>query len=81
MNQVWVYALRFTDDTIYVGMTNDLDRRMTEHKRRQSPSTRKFTGDFEIIYQQNFTDYVQARRHEKYLKSGSGRKLLESVST
>jgi predicted GIY-YIG superfamily endonuclease len=73
---VTVYALRFDSGSIYVGMTKDLDRRLEEHGRRQSPSTRKLAGDFEVIYQQRFTDYVQARRHEKYLKSGGGRKLL-----
>ena len=81
MNQVWVYALRFEDGTIYVGMTKDLDRRLTEHERRQSPSTKRLKGEFEVIYRRSFADYMQARRHEKYLKSGAGRKLLQSVST
>jgi putative endonuclease len=81
MSQIWVYGLRFAGGAIYVGMTNNLDRRMTEHKRRQSPSTRKLAGEFELIYQRSFTDYPQARAHEKYMKSGAGRQLLKSVRT
>lgn len=73
---IWVYAIRFEGDEIYVGMTNDLDRRMNEHEKRQSPSTRRYAGKFELIYQSLFTDYKTARKHEKYLKSGAGRKLL-----
>jgi putative endonuclease len=73
---VVVYAIRFENGEIYVGMTDDLDRRMTEHRRRQSPSTRRFRGGFEIIYQATFPDYRQARAHEKFLKSGAGRSLL-----
>jgi predicted GIY-YIG superfamily endonuclease len=80
MSEVWVYALRFANAAIYVGMTNDLDRRVTEHKRRQSPSTRRLKGAFEVIYQERFPDYRSARKHEKFLKSGAGRKLLASVS-
>ncbi len=81
MSQVLVYALRFADGAIYVGMTKDLSRRVSEHKRRQSPSTRELAGEFVVIYQQGFADYAQARVQEKYLKSGAGRRLLQSVRT
>jgi putative endonuclease len=79
MGEIWVYAIRFDDGVIYVGMTNDLTRRMAEHKRRQSPSTRKLSGEFGVIYQKSFPDYAQARAHEKYMKSGAGRRFLQSV--
>jgi putative endonuclease len=81
MSQVVVYALRFHDGALYVGITKDLQRRTREHERRQSPSTRKLTGSFEIIYQRAFASYSEARSHEKYLKSGGGRKFLESART
>jgi len=79
MEVVTVYALRFTTGEVYVGMTKELHRRMEEHRRRQSPSTRRFKGNFEVIYQKDFCDYIQARRHEKYLKSGAGRSMLRSA--
>jgi putative endonuclease len=79
MPVVRVYALRFEDGAIYVGLTKDVDRRMEEHSRRQSPSTRRFSGDFNLIYTKEFKDYVTARQHEKYLKSGAGRRLLQGV--
>jgi len=72
-----VYAIRFEEGAIYVGLTKDLDRRMEEHRRRQSPSTRRFMGQFSLIYQQAFETYPEARKHEKYLKSGAGRRLLK----
>ena len=77
---IFVYALRFVDGAIYVGLTKDLSRRLKEHARRQSPSTKRFEGDFELFYQESFPGYVEARAHEKFLKSGAGRKLLASVS-
>jgi putative endonuclease len=73
---VTVYALRFESEQIYVGMTSDPSRRFEEHRRRQSPSTRRFAGEFEMIYSREFPNHAQARSHEKYLKSGAGRRAL-----
>jgi putative endonuclease len=78
---IWTYALQFEDGTIYVGLTKNLKRRMEEHRRRQSPSTRRFTGAFRMIYQNALPTYPEARSHEKYLKSGPGRLFLQSVGT
>ncbi|NQU11994.1 hypothetical protein HQ590_14465 [bacterium] len=60
-------------------MTKDLQRRQQEHRRRQSPSTRRHLGQFRIVYQRPFEDYPAARSHEKFLKSGAGRQLLQSA--
>ncbi|MGV3774563.1 MAG: GIY-YIG nuclease family protein [Verrucomicrobiales bacterium] len=76
-----VYAIRFQGGEIYIGMTNDLERRLQEHSRRQSPSTKKFKGSFILIHEKVCLDYSQARRHEKYLKSGAGRTLLKNITT
>jgi putative endonuclease len=76
---VWVYALEFEGGSNYVGLTKDLSRRMAEHRRRQSPSTRRLHGPFRVIYQQAFGSYAEARQHEKFLKSGRGRQLLQSL--
>ena len=46
MESVTVYALRFEEGQVYVGLTNDLPRRLGEHRRRQSPSTKRFEGEF-----------------------------------
>ena len=73
---VTVYALRFESGETYIGMTSDLSRRLEEHRRRQSPSTLRFVGEFELIQTREFADHAQARIHEKYLKSGAGRRTL-----
>jgi len=62
---------------IYVGMTNDLERRLSEHKRGQSKYTKKFI-DFILIYKEEFDSYINARKKEKYLKSGCGKEFLKS---
>ena len=78
--EVVVYALEFADGALYVGITKDLDRRLVEHRRRQSPSTRRHLGEFRVRYTRSFASYGEARRHEKFLKSGAGRRELKSIT-
>ena len=63
---------------IYVGMTNDLERRISEHRRGQSFYTKRFT-DFYVIYSEHFASYIDGRRKEKFLKNGSGKEFLKSL--
>ena len=77
VNKVVVYAVRSETGQIYVGLTKDLPRRLSEHSRRQSPSTRRLQGKLELIYEREFSTYPEARQHEKYLKSGAGRNFLK----
>jgi predicted GIY-YIG superfamily endonuclease len=76
MPAVTVYAIRFDSGETYVGITANLPRRLEEHRRRQSPSTRKFLGEFAVIHTEEMPNYRRARSREKYLKSGAGRQSL-----
>ena len=78
---IWTYVLQFEDGTTCAGLTKDLKRRLEEHRRRQSPSTRRFSGASRVIYQNAFPTYREARAHEKCLKLGAGHLFLQSVRT
>jgi len=78
MRAIVVYAIKFESGQTYVGISDDLDRRFEEHRRRQSPSTKRFFGEFRLIYPKSFPDYLSTRQHEKFLKSGAGRQLLDA---
>lgn len=76
---IYIYAIY--DDVlkeIYVGMTNDLERRLAEHKRGQSRYTKKFSNFF-LIYNEECLDYKSGRKREKYLKSGCGKEFLKKM--
>jgi putative endonuclease len=62
----------------YVGITNNLQRRLREHKYKQSKGS-QVIGDFKLILQEEYPDYKSAREREKYLKSGSGRRWLDET--
>ncbi len=64
-----VYILRCSDDTLYTGITNDLDKRLHEHN--HSPSGAKYTRSrrpVELLYQEACGDRGAALRREIAIK-------------
>ena len=68
----WVYILASRDrGTLYVGVTNDLVRRVAEHREAGS---RSFTSKYcvtKLVYLQQFEDANNAIQREKNLKHWS----------
>jgi putative endonuclease len=62
----------------YVGITNDLPRRLREHASRHTQAGRVL-GEFELVHAEVFSDHRGARVREKFLKSGQGRKWLDKL--
>ena len=57
-------------------MTNDLERRIEEHNRGYSQSTKAYLP-FELVYYEVYSSRLEARKREKYLKSSAGRRYLK----
>jgi putative endonuclease len=75
----FAYALRSeTDGGFYVGMTSNPERRVKEHNAGYGQSTRS-RGPFEIVYVERCDSRLEARKREKFLKSGVGREFLKTV--
>jgi putative endonuclease len=74
-----VYILKNTNSSFhYVGMTNNLERRLREHDSGYSRTTRRYLP-LMLLYTETYSDRVSARRREKYLKSGAGREYIKSL--
>jgi putative endonuclease len=70
---VWyVYFLALDNGDVYVGSTNDLKRRFRSHQLGEVVSTRPFLPAKLKSYIGLETE-VQARKLERYFKSGSGK--------
>ena len=71
-----LYSINF--DRTYTGMTKDLDRRIKEHNKGRNKSTKPY-APWKLVYQEVFDSRIEARKREKYLKSGNGREYLKTV--
>ena len=64
---VYILASR-RDGTLYVGVTNDLARRIGEHKSKLVPGfTRKYRVD-KLVYFEELASILEARARERALK-------------
>ena len=76
-----VYVIQSkADGRLYKGMTSDVPTRLKEHNSSRNFSTSPYCP-WELVYTKEFSDRLEARNWEKYLKSGSGRKYLKKVIT
>ena len=62
----------------YVGITNNLARRIHEHNSGKNKSTEKY-APFDLKLKEEYANYLEARKREKFLKSGQGRKFLNTL--
>lgn len=68
---MWYVYLLFCDQkTFYVGITDDLKRRLNQHKTKQSFFTKKFS-DIRIVYCEKYNTKYEAAKREKQLKGWS----------
>jgi putative endonuclease len=59
----------------YVGITNNLPRRIAEHQSGRTKAG-QIIGRFIVLHVEQFPDYRSARNREKFFKSGRGREFL-----
>lgn len=62
----------------YVGLTDNVARRLKEHNSGKHFYTKRYMP-WEVIYQEKFANFREARSREKYLKSTSGRRFLKKL--
>lgn len=77
----FVYVLtNKPDGVLYVGVTNDILRRVREHKERKGSSFTKKYGLDVLVYYEQFQYIGQAIQREKQIKAGSRKKKLELIA-
>ncbi len=76
---MFVYVLKsLKDGKRYVGMTDNIARRLGEHNNGYVTSTAP-RRPFELTYSEEVPNRQVAREREKYMKSAAGRKYLLKV--
>jgi len=65
-----VYILRTSKNTLYVGQTNNLEKRLREHKEKSIKSAKylRMFSDFTLVYKETYASRSQALKREAELK-------------
>lgn len=66
----FVYTLRFNNDSLYIGQTNNLKEGVKEHGEKKTKASKfsKEHGSFELVYRERFNNRLESMRREKQLK-------------
>jgi putative endonuclease len=65
----WVYIVASGElGTLYVGITNSLERRIAEHKAKEIPGFTATYGVDRLVFHRGFGEVTQAIHFEKQLK-------------
>lgn len=66
----YVYMLRTSSDTLYIGQTNNLEKRIKEHKAKTSRSAKytRYFNSFELVYSEKYSSRSEAMKREHQLK-------------
>ena len=69
MTKNWiVYILQCADNTLYTGITTDLDHRVSAHSDGTGAKYTRGRGPFKVIYTENCTDKSNASKRERQIK-------------
>jgi putative endonuclease len=72
-----VYVIRsIKDGRFYVGITNDIKRRIKEHNSGKTKSTKGFIP-WQVVLTESFPNRLEARKREVYFKGGSGKEYIK----
>jgi putative endonuclease len=78
--QYYVYIMTSDHNKVlYTGVTNDLKRRVYEHKEKLVEGFSKKYNINKLVYYEVFEDIVNAISREKQIKAGSRKKKTELI--
>jgi len=77
----FVYILQCADQSLYVGCTNDLDRRIKQHNNSKwGAHYTKIRRPVVLIHSEEFKTLVEARRRENEIKGWRREKKLTLIN-
>jgi putative endonuclease len=79
MRTYWVYVMASRSRVLYTGVTNDLARRVSEHKQGRTP---RFTSRYRItrlVYFEEFAGIRDAIAREKQIKAWTRARRISLV--
>ena len=81
-NMYYVYILQTSSDTLYIGQTNNLEKRIKEHRNKSSKSAKyiRYFPSFTLVYSEKYSTRKEAMQREVQLKKWTRAKKEALVS-
>ena len=81
-NESWfVYLLRCNDDSIYCGITNDLEKRLEKHNSGKGAKYTRSRIPSVIVYSEKKENKSEAAKREYEIKKMTRKQKLEIISS
>lgn len=78
----FVYILECADDTLYVGSTNDLAKRVAQHNMAKAGAHyTKIRRPVKLVYSEIVKTFLKARRREAEIKSWNRKKKIDLIQS
>jgi putative endonuclease len=81
MGEYYVYIMTSKSRTLYTGVTNDLDRRVYEHKHRLVPGFASKYNITRLVWYETFSQIDDAIEWEKRIKGWLRRKKVALIES
>ena len=76
----WCYIVRCADDSLYTGITNDLEKRIDAHNAGVASKYTRVRLPVELTYVEEYADRSDASKREAAIKRLSREAKLELIS-
>jgi putative endonuclease len=80
MRQYWVYILASRSRVLYIGVTNNLELRVAQHRQGVHGFTAKYRVT-RLVYYETTTDVIAAITREKVLKRWSRARKIQLIQS
>lgn len=79
----FTYILRCADDTLYTGITTDIERRILEHNHDDTKWAKytKTRRPVELVYQEQYGSRSEASKREYVIKQMNKKEKLHIIET
>ena len=75
----YLYILRCKDDSLYTGITTDVEKRLEAHRTGKGAKYTRGRGPLELVYREECSNHSGALRREMEVKSMSREEKLKLI--
>ena len=75
----FVYIVECSDNSLYTGITNNLEKRILSHNNRKGAKSLKGKLPVKLVYKETYSNHERAAKRESEIKGWKREKKLELI--